>query len=190
MDKFTKVSKDKPNKQEESNVLWENKYMKVLNLEDWTVVEEKDMIVCIPYLIEENRIIIRQEYIPTYKYIDGQPYHITVLSGSIEKNETPQKALIRELEEEAGIVVRSDFEIELAGSLFVSKGNTAKYHICLVELSENDYHEIIPKGDGSEAENLSKCVKLDVRFINNIVSSDTITELLLLKLKSKLGLIV
>lgn len=190
MEKFTKIIKDKPTAKEESNILWENKYMKVLNLDEWTVVEEKDMVVCIPYLVEENKIILRQEYIPTYNYVDGQNFHLTVLSGSVEKDEEPSKTIVRELEEEAGIILREDFPIEIYKSLFVSKGNTAKYHICLLTINENDYHQVIPKGDGSDSEAKSKTIKIDVKNINNLMPNDTITELLLLLTKCNLGLII
>jgi len=134
-------------------------------------------------------MILRYEYIPTFKYVDGQEFHATVLSGGIETGETPKMALLRELEEEAGIVLREDFTIEEEfNPLYISKGHTNKYHPFILPLNERDYHEVIPKGDGSEEEIISKSVKVDIKFINSVNSSDLITDYMLMKLKEYLNL--
>jgi hypothetical protein len=102
MEKFSKLKPKSEFSEPNDEILFSNKYMKVINFEDWTIIKESDFVVCIPYLIESNQIILRHEYIPTFKYVDGQEYHVTVLSGGIEVGETPERALLRELEEEAG----------------------------------------------------------------------------------------
>ena len=159
MEKFTKLKPKSEFTEPKDNVLYSNKYMKVIDFEDWTIIKESDFVVCIPYLIESNQIILRHEYIPTFKYVDGQDFHITVLSGGIELGESPERAILRELEEEAGIVVSPEFKIEFMKPLFVSKGNASKYHPCIIQLTERDYHEVMAKGDGSEAEKKSQSVK-------------------------------
>ena len=162
--------------------------MKVINYEDWTVIKESDFVVCIPYLIDSNQMILRHEYIPTFKMVDGQEFHITVLSGGIEKGETPERAILRELEEEAGIVVEPDFKVEFMKPLFISKGNASKYYPCIIQLTERQYHEVIAKGDGSEAEKKSQSVKVDVKYLNSVNASDVITEYMILKLKDYLNM--
>jgi 8-oxo-dGTP pyrophosphatase MutT (NUDIX family) len=162
--------------------------MKVINYEDWTVIKESDFVVCIPYLIDSNQMILRHEYIPTFKMVDGQEFHITVLSGGIEKGETPERAILRELEEEAGIVVDPDFKVEFMKPLFISKGNASKYYPCIIQLTERQYHEVIAKGDGSEAEKKSQSVKVDVKYLNSVNASDVITEYMILKLKDYLNM--
>lgn len=71
MEKFSKVKKryniDKSN---DKNVQYDDNYIKVVSYEDWFIVSEKDVVVCIPYFIETNQFIIRNEYVPTYKYRD------------------------------------------------------------------------------------------------------------------------
>ena len=135
-----------------------------------------------------NQIILRHEYIPTFKYVDGQEYHITVISGGIEIGETPQIAILREIEEEAGLVISPEFNIEFMKPMYISKSNSAKYHPCIVTLTERDYHEVAAKGDGSKLEKMSKSIKLDIKYINSINTSDLITDYMIDKFKLYLNL--
>jgi 8-oxo-dGTP pyrophosphatase MutT (NUDIX family) len=162
--------------------------VKVINYEDWTVIKESDFVVCIPYLIDSNQIILRHEYIPTFKMVDGQEFHVTVLSGGVEIGETPERAILRELEEEAGVVVDPEYKIEFMKPLFISKGNASKYYPCIIQLTERQYHEVIAKGDGSVAEKKSQSVKVDAKYLNSINASDVITEYMILKLKEYLNM--
>ena len=188
MEKFTKLKPKTEFAEDKEDILFSNKYMKVINYEDWTVIKESDFVVCIPYLIDSNQVILRHEYIPTFKMVDGQEFHITILSGGIEQGESPERAILRELEEEAGIVVEPDYKIEFMKPLFVSKGNASKYYPCIIQLTERQYHEVIAKGDGSVAEKKSQSVKVDAKYLNSINASDVITEYMILKLKEYLNM--
>ena len=98
-------------------------------------------------------------------------------------------ALLRELEEEAGIVLRPDFILEGEHKpLFISKGHTNRYFTFILPLNERDYSEVIARGDGSVEEAKSKSVKVDLKFINSVNSSDLITDYMLVKLKEYLNL--
>lgn len=181
MEKFTKQTKKVQETAEENNkTLWENDYLRVFETEGWTAVEEKDMVVTIPYLVEYNQVVLRLEDIPPFKTKFPEMEHfVTCVSGSMEKGETPKQTLLREVKEETGIVIKEDFDVEFARPLFASKGNTAQYHICILPLYEKDYYEVIPEGDGSESEAKSKNVKLDVKFLNQVTTNDLITTHLL-----------
>ena len=189
MEKFSKLRPKNDFNEPDEDIVYQDDKLKIVKFEDWSIIKEKDCIVCIPYLIESNQMVLRYEYIPTFKYVDGQEYHATLVCGGIETGESPKMALLRELEEEAGIVLREDFTIEEElKPLFISKGHTNKYYPFILPLNERDYHEVIAKGDGSEEESKSKSVKVDIKYINSVNSSDLITDYMLMKLKEYLNL--
>ena len=152
MEKFSKLKPKTDFTPDKDDVVYDGGHLSVINYEDWSIVKEPDFVVCIIYLIEENQFLLRHEYIPTFKYIDGQEYHMTVLSGTMKQGETPDRTLLREIEEEAGIVIRPDFKIEFMKPLFISKAHASKYHPALITLTERDYHEVVAPTDGSRAE--------------------------------------
>ena len=190
MDKFSslkKKPKEKKPKEKKDNILFDNEYIKVIDYEGWSIIEEKDLVVCIPYFIESNQFLIRHEYIPTYKYREGQEYHITVLSGGVEEGESKEEAVLRELEEEAGIIIKDGYLFDELKPLFINKGHTNKYYGYIIPLSERDYDEGLASGDGSKAESMSKSVKVDAKFVDSLNTSDLITDYMILKLKEYLN---
>ena len=186
MEKFTKISKKK--KKKGDNVLWSNDWAKVVKFEDWTIVEGQDCVVCIPILVDDNQFVLRHEYIPSYKKKDGKGHYLSIISGTIEKGETLEQCLKRELVEEAGIVVRDNVPMTFEDPLYFSKGCNSQYNICILPLYRDDYYETFAKGDGSRSEKLSKSVKVNNYNLEEIKGSDVITELMLMKVKNYLNL--
>jgi 8-oxo-dGTP pyrophosphatase MutT (NUDIX family) len=186
VEKFSKLKTKDEFVEDKEKVLYKDEHFNVVQFEDWSILKERDCVVCIPFLVETNQIILRYEYIPTFKYVDGQEYHVTVVCGGIENGETPEKAIRRELEEEAGIVLREDFQLEEMKPLFVNKAVANKYYPYLIPLTERDYEEVVAKGDGSKIEEMSKSVKVDVRYLNSLNPSDLITDYMLMKIKDYL----
>ena len=64
---------------------------------------------------------------------------------------------------------------------------TSRAYPFILALSERDYDEVIAKGDGSKAESMSKSVKVDIKHIDSVNSSDLVTEYMLMKVKEFLN---
>ena len=187
MDKFSKLDRQTGKiKEDTQDFKYYDEHVKILDFEDWTIIEDRDAAVCIPYLIERNQIIVRSEYIPSYKYKDGQEYHLALIGGGIEKGETPNQAMIRELEEEGGIKLREDFNLEGLKPLFISKGHANKYYPYIIELTEADYDLVTATGDGSKVEKMSKPISIDAKQIHNLIPSDVITAYMIEVMKKYL----
>jgi hypothetical protein len=194
MDKFSNLNQN--NKEEKGEkYLLDNKYLKVIEYEDYTIVKESDMVAILPYFKDEGYIYMRSEYVPTYKYrYQNDPVwnkytnFLTIISETIETGETPEQAIRRGLYEESGIVLSSLYPIQVDKSLFTNKGNTAKYFPCLLELRYNDFRLTQPKTDGSENEKKSKILRINLGYIDELLVQDMITQLLLNKLKMEYNL--
>lgn len=179
MEKFSKKKK-KVEKKSKDEILYEDNYMKVLKGRDeWSFVAENDNVCCIPILTEYNQILVRREIIPPYKYNDGKDYHLTAISGTVEEGETPEETVRRELVEEAGIMLKDNYVIEIYDSLYKNKGNTSKYHLVIIPLMEYEYSEVAASGDGSKLEKESSTVKVNIKNIKQLIPSDIVTRMLL-----------
>jgi len=169
-------------------VKYSNDFMKVIEYEDWSLIEQKDAVFCIPYLIEKNQFIIRKEYIPTFKYRDGNEYHLALVGGGIEEGESPETALLRELQEEAGLVLSDTYKINFEPPFFFNKSQVNKIYFSIMNLTSRDYDEIPIRGDGSRTESLSHTVGVDMKYLNNLIPSDIITDWGLMKFRSYLNI--
>jgi len=189
MEKFSKLRPKNEFDDSKDKEIFSNGELKIIEFEDWSLIKTKDCIICIPILIETNQVILRHEYIPTFKYVDGQEYHATIVAGGIEPGEDTKTALLRELEEEAGIVLRDDYnEFEELKPLFLTKGSVNKAYPFLIPLNERDYQEVVAKGDGSKAESLSKAVKVDIKYLDSVNFSDIAASYMAMKAKEYLNL--
>lgn len=187
MEKFSKLkTEEQIQKAEDKKILYKDDNIKVIRYQKWSIISKNDAVFCIPYLIEQNKFVIRQEYVPSYELADGQQLHISLVGGGIEKGETPEEALLRELQEEAGIVVRAGYKVQLDKPLFMFKGSTNKYYTAILPLTESDYHEI--PVDKKQEHKLDSAAKVDIKYVNSLNVSDVITELMIEKFKKYLNL--
>jgi 8-oxo-dGTP pyrophosphatase MutT (NUDIX family) len=191
MDKFSNIDKiEAKNKENVKEFKYKGEYLNVIDYKDYEFVSEPSMVVMLPYLRDEGQILLRHEYIPTYQYYfrnsneyKGITNFLTVISGQMEKNETVENTIRRELYEETGIILSNSYEIDNGKSLFVSKSNVALYHACILEIRYNDYKLTKPPTDGSINEKKSNTIKISVGDIDEIRTHDLITEYLITKFK-------
>lgn len=185
MQKFTKYTK-KVEEDFDKNyaLLWEKGSQKVVEYEGWNVFVENDKVCCLPYLQEYNSILLRLEPIPSYKLRhQDQDMFLTCMSETIKDGESVEDCLRRGLQEEFGIKLNKDCDINLETDLFQFKGGNTQAHICLLPLMEHNYLDVPIIGDGSTEEKKAKTVKIDMKYLNSLKVADLTTAYLINKLK-------
>lgn len=193
MEKFTKLSKKKKIKIVD-DIVYDGNYLKILKEDDWEFVVENDCVVCLIYFKDEGYVLMRTEPVPPWQHKhknDNQKLtgnYLTPMSGTIEKDESISNCLRRELYEEMGIVLNNFYQFEIEPPIFVSKGNSQQFHLCLLELNYNDYKLVSAPGDGSKFEKISKNVKISLGDLDNIKINDMVSLYLINKLKKNYNL--
>lgn len=191
MNKFSKIEKGEQvlKKTVQEEIKYDG-YHKIINYKNYEFVKENDVVVVLPYFVDEASIILRHEVVPTYQYFykDLPDYKhvtnfLTVLSGTVEPGESLKNAVRRELYEEAGIVLASTYDFDIEKTVFMSKGNVGRYHVVIIELRYNDFKLTKPPGDGSQLEKISRSLKIGLGDIDSLKSHDLITEYMLTKFK-------
>lgn len=191
MNKFSKVlnGEVKINK-EETELKYDGTYLKVVGYNQSEFVKEDDVVVILPYLVDEASILLRSEYVPTYQYFYknyNEYKHITnfltVISGTVKTGESLKNTVRRELYEEAGVVLSSMYDFDIEKSMFMTKGNVSRYHVCILELRYNDFKVTTPPTDGTKSEKLSKTLKIGLGDLDELRTHDLITEYMLTKFK-------
>lgn len=192
MEKFTQMQ-DKPIIPDEE-VLYKGKHLDMINYKDTEILQIKDKIAILPYFSDEATFLMRLEYIPAYQYRNRDKSelrkitnYLTVITGTMEEGETPEKTIRRELYEEGGIVLNNLYGFEIEGPFFVQKYSTGQVWTCLLDLPVNSYRQIKPPTDGSDKEKLSKCIRVSVGDIAQIVNNDLVSKYLITKLKNQIG---
>lgn len=194
--KFSKLDIESEKEQKDTDdVVYNGENIKIVKYKGWDIVSEPHMVVVLPYLRDEGYVLLRHEYIPTYQYYykDFDNYQnitnfLTCVSGTVEKGESLQNTIRRELYEETGIILSNMYNIEIDKNLFVSKGSCTQYHTCILEMRYNDFRLVQPKNDGSSEENKSQTIKISLGDLNNIKTHDLITEYLITKFKLQYNL--
>lgn len=183
MKNFSKSFKE--TKKAKYNIKYDG-YLKVKEKDGYEFVVESDCVIMIPHLLEYDEFLFRKKLIPPYTYsLPNKEMFLTTVSGTIDNNEKPIDTLKRELIEECGIKLNSTYNNFVNyGDFFMTKGNSAKYHIFYIPLNRNDYTIVPITGDGSEAEKHSKTIRVDKKILTAIIPSDIITAFCIEKIKN------
>lgn len=161
-------------KKPKPKTLFESEYLKVVDIWGYKAIQENDMIICLPYLVEKNIILLKYEEIKSYEFIE-QMYDkwIVTMSKIINTDEEPVNALKTGLMEEFGIELKDNITPEIQQPLFITKGNTARFYICILPLMEHNYEQLQPSSENKE---MSKIISLSLKDINNILIYDMVTK--------------
>lgn len=192
MEKFTQI-KDTPIVPEDE-VLFNGKHLDIIKYKDTEILQSHDQVVFIPYFRDEATFLMRLEYTPAYMYKNRENIalrkitnYLTVFTGTIEKGETPEQAIRRELYEEGGVVLNNLFQFDIEGPYFIDKYMVNQMYICLIELPVNTYRQIKPPTDHSDKEKLSKCIRVSIGDIHQIVNNDLISKYLVDKIINRIA---
>jgi hypothetical protein len=157
--------------------LYENEFIKVVDVDGISAVQEMDSVVCIPYLKESGKVLLRYEPVTSFQMINPTiEKYVTIMSETLKENESPEDALRRGLKEEFGIHLEANVKVEILTPIFTSKGSTKRYHICILPLMNYEYEQQEPITDGSVQEINSKNVALQLNEVNSIMIYDLITR--------------
>lgn len=191
MDKFSKVQNLVDDMVEDEEV-YNSKYLEIIRYKDIEIIKESDSVAILPYFKDEGTILMLSEYLPAYQYRNKDKQglkkitnYLSIITGSIEENESIEKAIRRELYEEGGIIIGNIFNIEYKGPFFKTKRHSSYIYTCILELRINDYKQVKPPTDGTKSEKLSNIVRISLGDINNIKINDLITQNILLSLKNE-----
>lgn len=186
MQKFTKINNKIKNKNN-----FENKYsgknINIVEYENNDIIIDSDKIVILPYLKDDSYLLLKYEKILSFEYkhknIDKYNKYnnvnnfISMIRGDIKKNENPDQSLKRVLIEECGLVLNHNYQVLIDKILFKDEKSTGQYYISLLELNYNDFKQIpIEKNNNT-------LIKVYLNELDNIKTTDLVTDYLLLKLK-------
>lgn len=188
MEKFSNITKREKKVIEDTDFKYDG-YLKVKELDGWEFVVEADCAIMIPHIIDFDEFIFRKEYVPPYQYAEpNKQFFLTIVSGTMEKGESAKDTVIRELQEECGIKLNTTYNgFVHFGDYFMSKGNSAKYHVYYIPLQKNDFTIVTATGDGSEAEEKSSNIRIDKKNLIYLKPSDTITAYCIEKILNELN---
>lgn len=160
--------------------LWQGKWVSVVNCNvDYECLHEKDIVLVIP-VIDEDIFVVREEFCPPYFAKENeQRLYYTVISGKIEDKENWEKAMLREVKEEAGIVIDPmGYTLMI---LFENKPlcKSTDMRGTFVILEVGKYTREKPKGDGTVNEKLSRSLFCRKDLIDWFLGQDNIDMLLI-----------
>ena len=67
MEKFTKIKKNEPKREENEN-LFKNDEMSIIKFDEKDIITSKDLVVILPFLKDEGFFLMKYEKCPAFKF--------------------------------------------------------------------------------------------------------------------------
>jgi 8-oxo-dGTP pyrophosphatase MutT (NUDIX family) len=140
-------------------------------------MHESDVIMVLPII--RNYFIIRKEFCPPYLIKDktGEQLYYTTVTGKIEEGENPTFAMLRELQEESGIIPVDYTILYEKHEVPVCKSTDMRAHIYMVKI--NQFNKEKPVGDGTTYEEKSKSILVPNYKMDEICMKSNVDFLLI-----------
>lgn len=135
----------------------------------WEVMERGNAVAVLGHDPKRDEIVLANEFRPGALAAGDYPYRDNLVAGSIEDGETALDAAIREMQEEAGLVL-SDPVIIHAGA-YVSPGGTSE-KISLIYGTVDTRHAAGVHGNPAEDEDILTVVLPVKVFVERVRSGD------------------
>lgn len=170
MELLSKLKNKKP------KVIFEADDFQVLNVMGESKVQQKDKIVCLPYFTDKNELLFR--YTENHTFNIKRPEidkFIKVLTTTINKDESPNDALKRDLEDKFGLILEEQTHVEILPPIYLSEDNTCRIYFCVLPLTIADYEQIVPAED-KKMKMKNNNVSVHINELKNIIVYDLITR--------------
>lgn len=145
----------------DEEILWKGDFISVISPRDnpYEAVAQQDSVMCILHDVVTGAFFVRQELCPPYNHRTGRPYWYTLVSGGIEAGEKPVDALIREVAEEAGVLLRESIDVSMR-CLFSGPLNKTLSNFGHFFFVEGQFLRVSPTTDGTVYEAKSRTLEL------------------------------
>jgi len=162
---------------QELETLWKGKWVSVVSPKDhpYEALHEPDVVLVLP-IIEEKKVIIREEFCPPYGMKDEHQNNVfyTLISGKIEEGESVIDTALRETYEESGIELLEPCETHVVfENLPICKSTSMRGTLVILFIKNSQYalHRF-PPGDGTKYEKISRSFSVTIReLLDEIVDS-------------------
>jgi len=161
------------------DILYQGDFINIVSPKDhpYEAVLERDLVLILPII--KGKIGLRLELCPPYLIRDAtkEERYYTIISGGIEEEEDPKKAMTRELREESGVIVKKGRFVRLFEKIAYTKVTASRVTLFVVFVEEYEEEKI--EGDGTEYEEKSKTIWLSFEEFEKLFSEKKNIDFLL-----------
>ncbi len=135
----------------------------------WEMMERGNAVAVLGHDLRRDEVVLANEFRPGAIVAGDYPYRDNLVAGAIENNETALEAAVREMQEEAGLVLSNPVLIHPGA--YVSSGGTSE-KIAIVYGTVDTGHAGGVHGNATENEDILSVVLPAKVFIDRVRSGD------------------